>query len=72
MTVAEMEHNLETCKEQAALRLRSLLNIPPGYDNTSIREFIDIMLTASLLEASIVQKKVLELNNGNLHSSTNS
>lgn len=72
MTSTEMEHELEICKEQAAGRLRSMLNIPPDYDNTSIREFIDIMLTASLLEASIIQKKVLEFNNDNLHSSTKS
>ncbi len=69
MTSSEMEQHLETCKEQATGRLRSLLNIPPGYDNTSIREFIDIMLAASLLEVSIVQAKVMELNNDNIHSS---
>ena len=68
MTSSEMEQHLETCKEQAAGRLRSLLDIPPGCDNTSIREFIDIMLAASLLEVSIVQAKVMEINNGSIPS----
>ena len=64
MTSIEIEKTLEICKDQAADRLRSLLKLPPGHDCIDIKEFIDTLLAASLLEVSLMQAKVHELNNG--------
>lgn len=64
MTSTEIEKTLDICKDQATDHLKSLLKLPSEHDCTDIKEFIDTLLAASLLEVSLMQAKVHELNNG--------